>query len=155
MKKTTHCNCKSGCKNSRCVCIVHWEPCDDGCKCTDCQNPFNGVDVENLTECALQNIWKYRGLTEDDLEKEYELPCEHEKVPLKDLTGEYGCTKCGTIYWYSLCWDEVVQDSETWHCKICGQCRDAAEWHCKKCNRCTYGLSMPCEYCGARSPYNV
>ena len=68
--------------------------------------------------------------------KKYELPCGCEKVALIDLLGDYSCSKCGEVYWYSFCWDEVVQDSCT--------------WHCEKCNRCTYGVTLACEGCGSR-----
>jgi len=106
------------------------------------------VDIENLSICALQNIEEYSELSKDELEEKYELPCGCEEVPLKKLMGDYSCSKCGDVYWYSFCWDEVVQDSCTWHCKICGTCRDWREWHCKECNKCTYGVTLPCEYCG-------
>ncbi len=152
MEKTTHCNCKTGCESRRCACLKNNEPCDENCKCNKCKNPLNGLDVENFTSCALQNIHKYKALTKEDLEEEYELPCGCEEVPLKDLIGEYDCQECGETYWYSFCWDDVEQDSCTWHCEICGECKDWREWHCEKCNRCTYGISVPCEHCGAKRP---
>lgn len=149
MKKTVHCKCKSGCRNRRCVCLGNNEPCDEKCLCMDCQNPLNGVDVEKLSICTLQNIEHYRELSEQELEEKYELSCGCEEVALKELLGEYRCSKCGDVYWYSFCWDEVVQDGLTWHCEICGQCRDWREWHCKRCNKCTYGVTLACEHCGA------
>ena len=147
MEKTVHCKCKSGCSNRRCVCLRNNEPCDESCGCSNCENPLNGMDVEALSICTIQNIEEYKDLSSDELEEKYELPCGCEQVPLKDLLGDYICSKCGEVYWYSFCWDEVVQDSCTWHCEICGTCRD---WHCETCNRCTYGVTLPCEGCGGR-----
>ena len=67
--------------------------------------------------------------------------------------GHRACQGCGEVYWYSFCWQDVVQDDCTWHCEICGQCRDWREWHCERCNKCTYGVSLPCQHCGAKGPY--
>ena len=150
MEKTVHCKCKSGCRNRHCVCLRSNEPCDEKCLCRDCHNPLNGVDVEQLSICTLQNIESYNELSEEELEERYELPCGCEKVPLKELVGDYSCSRCGEGYWYSFCWDEVVQDSLTWHCEICGECRDWREWHCQRCNKCTYGVTLACEHCGGR-----
>ena len=69
MKKTVHCKCKSGCKNRRCVCLRNNEPCGEECECIDCQNPLNGVDIDNLSICALQNIEEYKELSRDELEE--------------------------------------------------------------------------------------
>jgi hypothetical protein len=151
MDKGEQCKCKTGCRNKRCACLKGGEPCDENCGCTKCDNPFNGVDTKNMTSCAIQNIEKYKALTAKDLAEVHELPCEHEKVTLEQLLGEYECRKCGETFWYSFCWTNVVQDSHTWHCKICGQCQDWLVWHCENCNRCTYGLSFPCERCGDES----
>jgi len=107
------------------------------------------MDVEALSICTIQNIEEYQDLSKEELEEKYDLPCGCEQVPLKDLLGYYSCSKCGEGYWYSFCWDEVVQDSCTWHCEICGTCRDWREWHCETCNRCTYGVTLPCEGCGS------
>ena len=146
--KEYHCNCTTGCDTYRCSCLKHNEPCDEECGCVDCRNPLNGVDVAHLTVCALQNIAVVRDLSDQDLETRYELPCEHAMVPLKDLLDEYSCPECGEIYWYSFCWGDVVQDSSTWHCEDCHECRDWREWHCEDCNRCTYGVTFACEHCG-------
>ena len=148
MEKSVHCRCKSGCRNRRCICVKNNECCDEKCLCVDCQNPFNGVNVDDLSVCAVQNIEAYEDLSEEDLEERYELPCGCEEVRLGDLMGDYSCSKCGDAYWYSFCWDEVVEDSCSWHCEICGACRDWREWHCEQCNRCTYGVTLPCEHCG-------
>ncbi len=154
MKTEITCNCKSGCTNRRCACLRNNQPCTDKCGCKDCQNPLNGLEGEELPICALQNINLYNKLSKAQLNKLYELPCGCEKVPLKKLIVTYTCSKCDEEYWYSFCWSEVVQDSHTWHCEICGKCRDWREWHCENCNRCTYGVSLPCEYCGNTSPYS-
>jgi len=150
MRKTVHCKCKSGCHNRRCICLRKNEACDASCRCTNCQNPLNGVDIDSLSACTLQNIEEYKELSEDELEEKYELPCGCEEVPLKRLLGDYSCSECGEVYWYSFCWEEVAQDSCTWHCEICGACKDWREWHCKNCNKCTYGVTLPCEHCDSK-----
>ena len=149
MEKTVHCRCKSGCRSRRCVCLSHNEPCDENCGCVECYNPLNGVDIDNLSICAVQNIEEYKDLLEDELAEKYELPCGCEQVALRQLIGDYICSKCGEGYWYFFCWDEVVQDSCSWHCEICGDCRDWRQWHCKNCNQCSYGVTQPCEHCGS------
>lgn len=148
MIKHKHCNCKSGCQNRRCVCFKNNEPCDENCGCTNCRNPLNGIDVDKLSVCAVQNIQAFKSLSAQDLAVAYELPCGHESVPLQKLLKEYACQECGEEYWYSFCWNRVEQDSLTWHCEICGQCQDWRVWHCENCNRCSYGLTLPCEHCG-------
>lgn len=107
-----------------------------------------------ISTCTIQNIHIYKKLSKAQLKKLYDLPCGCEKVPLKNLITIYTCSKCDEEYWYSFCWDEVVQDSHTWHCEICGECKDWREWHCENCNKCTYGVSLPCEYCGKAGPYS-
>jgi len=154
MIKEEHCNCKAGCENRRCVCLRNNEPCDEHCGCTDCHNPLNDVDVDSLSLCAIQNIETVKALSDKDLAAAYEMPCGHGSVPLRDLLKAYACQDCkGEVYWYSFCWDSVVQDSCTWHCESCNQCRDWREWHCENCNKCTYGVTLPCEYCGTPGPY--
>ena len=153
MEKEVHCNCKSGCRTRRCPCLKNNEPCDENCTCTDCHNPLNGVDVDALSICAIQNIDAYKALSEETLAEEYELPCGCETVPLRQLLEDYACQECGETYWYAFCWQAVVQDSCTWHCEVCGECRDWREWHCERCNKCTYGLTLPCQHCGAEGPY--
>ena len=54
MKKQESCKCKSRCQNRRCLCLKNNEPCDENCVCADCSNPLNGVDVDNLSVCAIQ-----------------------------------------------------------------------------------------------------
>jgi hypothetical protein len=152
--KQTHCKCRAGCGSRRCACRKNNEPCDASCACSDCRNPLNGVDVAALSVCALQNIEAYKALSEAKLAEPQELPCGHESVSLRQLLKEYTCATCGTGYWYSFCWDTAVQADCTWHCEVCGQCRDWREWHCENCNRCTYGVSLPCEHCGAKGPYS-
>ena len=148
MDKTTHCRCKSGCQGKRCKCLKSNEPCGDQCGCKGCCNPLNGVDLKGLTVCTIGNILKYKSLTSQELEKKHRLPCECEAVALKHLIKGYTCKECDEIYWYSFCWRDVVQDSCSWHCEICGMCRDWREWHCDNCNKCTYGVTQPCEHCG-------
>jgi hypothetical protein len=148
MKKEYHCNCKTGCDTYRCSCLKHNEPCDEECGCVDCQNPLNGVDVDALTVCAIQHIHEVKMLTEEALAELYELPCGEAQVPLSELLGGYQCPECNETYWYSFCWQTVVQEGNTWHCEDCGQCRDWREWHCEVCDKCTYGVTMPCEHCG-------
>jgi hypothetical protein len=109
------------------------------------------VVLAGLSDCAIQNIEYYKALTPQDLEETHTLPCEDKSVPLKDLLNGYECQQCGETYWYSFCWEEVVQEGCTWHCKICRQCRDWREWHCEVCNRCTYGVTLGCEHCGDNS----
>ena len=89
MGKTVHCKCKSGCSNRRCVCLRNNEPCDESCGCSNCENPLNGMDVEALSICTIQNIEEYKNLSSDELEEKYKLPCGCEQVPLKDLLGDY------------------------------------------------------------------
>jgi hypothetical protein len=153
MEKEEHCNCTTGCTNRRCTCLKNNEPCGEQCGCVDCQNPLNNVDVENLTVCAIQNIREYKALTENDLEAMLELPCGDGSASLRKLLRGYDCPGCGEEYWFSFCWNDVVQDSCTWHCEICGECRDWREWHCDNCNKCTYGVSLPCEHCGQPGPF--
>lgn len=149
MLKQSGCNCQSGCQNKRCICLKNNKPCDSNCGCINCRNPLNGVDVDNLSICAIQNLKAYKALDAKDLGVAYELPCGHESVQLFRLLKEYACLECGEVYWYSFCWMSVEQESCTWHCSVCGQCRDWREWHCKNCNKCTYGISRPCEHCGS------
>ena len=92
----------------------------------------------------------HKNLSDEQLEEKFALPCGCEEVPLKNLLGDYSCSECDEVYWYSFCWNDVVQDSCTWHCEVCGACRDWREWHCEFCNKCTYGTSLPCEHCGRR-----
>jgi len=148
MAKTETCGCKGRCDTRRCRCIKNGEPCGQGCQCVDCHNPLNGLDVSKMTDCAIQNAEVYRSLTEKELAREIELPCSHDPVTLKDLVDGYQCEECnGEEYFYSFCWQSAEQDSCTWHCDVCRQCRDWREWHCDECNRCTYGTSLPCQNC--------
>ena len=97
MGKTVHCKCKSGCSNRRCVCLRNNELCDESCGYSNCENPLNGMDVEALSICTIQNIEEYKDLSSDELEEKYKLPCGCEQVPLKDLLGDYICSKCGFV----------------------------------------------------------
>ena len=152
MEKINNCCCKSGCNNRRCSCFKNNESCDATCICYDCQNPLNRIKIEQFSLCALQNIKKYKSLTKSELNRKYKLPCGCEKVKLEKLMNKYECEKCSDIYWYSFCWEEVVQDDCTWHCDICRTCRDWREWHCENCNKCSYGATSPCEHCESENP---
>ena len=155
MEKEASCNCKTGCQNRRCTCLRNNEPCDEGCGCIDCQNPLNGVDLEGLDVCVIQNIHIYKALTEEHLALVFELPCGDTSAMLEELLKGYDCQGCeGTTYRYSFCWDMVVQEDTTWHCEICGTCRDWREWHCDNCNNCTYGVTFSCEHCGSEGRYS-
>ncbi len=107
----------------------------------------------DFTDCTLSNLKRYKTLSPEDLSKLYELPCSCEKVTLEDLLSNYECEECGEVYFYSFCWEDVVYENDTWHCKSCKTCRESSEWHCKSCNTCTYGLTLSCEECGKKSPY--
>jgi hypothetical protein len=145
------CRCKAGCCTKRCVCVSNRQSCPEGCGCTNCSNPFNGLDVTKMSHCALDNVEQYKALSKAELDTTMELPCGHEVAPLRGLLLESTCNECGSLYRYSFCSQDVVEDSCTWHCLECGACRDWREWHCDRCNRCTYGVTMPCENCGRRS----
>ncbi len=153
MVKEMRCKCSAGCRSRRCACRKSNEPCDAACGCSGCHNPLNGVDVAALSECALYNVEAYKALSAEELDAPRELPCGHGSAPLWQLLKSYACPRCSTGCWYSFCWQQVVQEGNTWHCNICGTCRDWREWHCSNCNRCTYGVSLPCEHCGAEGPY--
>ncbi|MBL8677093.1 MAG: hypothetical protein JNJ47_06720 [Alphaproteobacteria bacterium] len=73
-------------------------------------------EISDLTSCAADHIKKIKALTQKQRKKKYELPCGCEEVALADLTSDYECSECEEIYFYSFCWDEVVQDNDTWHC---------------------------------------
>ncbi len=107
--------------------------------------------ADSLTPCAQQHVKKVQSLTEKQLNKEHELSCGCETVPLRDLLDFYDCSECGESYYYSFCWNTVVEQSHFWHCEKCRKCREWREWHCETCNDCTYGVSLPCEGCGAKS----
>ena len=149
METIESCNCKTGCTTRRCPCLRADEPCGDECGCRDCRNPLNGVDVERLSLCAIRHVALLRKMSAEELDRTHDLPCGCREVPLRDLLDDYTCPGCNETYWYSFCWEEVVQDSCSWHCEICNECRDWREWHCEQCNRCTYGVTFPCEHCGA------
>ena len=141
------CRCRSGCQNNRCTCFKYRQPCTVNCQCSDCQNPFNDLDITKMSTCARDNVYKYKALSDTELDAQMELPCGCGSVPLRKLLDKYLCKGCDEEYWYSFCWDQVVQDNCTWHCTDCVRCRDWREWHCENCNRCTYGITLPCENC--------
>src|SRR5207244_5556347 len=67
LELAAHCKCKNGCKNRRCACLKNKKSCDQDCKCIGCNNPLNGIDISNLSVCAIQNINEYKALSESDL----------------------------------------------------------------------------------------
>jgi hypothetical protein len=109
--------------------------------------------IDQLTDCAKRHKKKIASLTKAALKKKYKLPCGCESAALEDLLCNYNCQECGETYFYSFCWKDVVYESNTWHCDICGKCQDSSIWHCESCNNCTYGLTLECEHCGKHSPY--
>jgi hypothetical protein len=141
------CKCKTNCSTTRCACLKNHQGCTEDCSCTNCHNPLNRQDTNLLTLCAIQNIRIVKDLTEKELDRQIQLPCECEIVPLKSLLKDYNCSLCHETYWFSFCWNEPVQDNCSWHCEVCKVCRDWREWHCDDCNKCTYGMSLPCENC--------
>jgi carboxyl-terminal PDZ ligand of neuronal nitric oxide synthase protein len=146
------CQCKGHCDSRRCKCLKSGQPCGDGCKCSDCQNPLNGMDVTKMSDCAIGNAESVRSLTAEELESLIPLPCGHDPVPMKHLIGGFDCAGCkGETYFYSFCFRSAEQESCTWHCNDCRTCRDWREWHCPTCNRCTYGQSLPCQTCEGNS----
>lgn len=149
MKETTmRCKCKGRCDTRRCQCLRNHQPCSEACKCVDCQNPLNGMDVSRMSDCAIGNAEIVRALTSEELELLIPLPCGHDPVPLKLLIDNYSCPGCDDeLYFFSFCRGTAEQESCTWHCDVCRTCRDWREWHCPTCNRCTYGLSLPCPRC--------
>lgn len=147
MSEASQCNCKTGCDSHRCSCLRNNEACHKECGCAGCRNPLNAVDLEKLTICAIQNIKACKALSDKELAQLRALPCGDAKVPLAKLLTKYLCRHCKEEYWYSFCWDNVVQDNCSWHCEDCRRCRDWRERHCEKCGRCTYGVTMPCEHC--------
>lgn len=146
------CRCRTGCGTTRCACVRNSQPCLEGCRCSTCSNPFNGLDVTTMSTCALDTVQQYKALSQTELDAMRELPCGCELVPLRRLLAGsgYSCNECAGLSWYSFCSHAVVQDSCTWHCPECGACRDWREWHCPRCDRCTYGVTMPCDNCGGR-----
>ena len=110
---------------------------------------FNNIENANqLSDCAHGNIKKVQALSSMALEKKYDLPCGCKRVSLKDLLENYACEHCDEPYYYSFCFDDVMDTNSMWHCVVCGTCSDDGVWHCKHCNKCTYGLSLRCENCG-------
>lgn len=151
--ESASCRCKGGCENRRCACLKAKRACGDACRCEGCRNPLEGLDVESLSGCAIAHAAEVKQLSGSELEQRYELSCGH-AAALGDLLGIHQCKKCKTAYWYSFCWEETVEESQTWHCERCAMCRDWREWHCETCNRCTYGVTQPCDSCGRRGRYS-
>ena len=152
VKQTDSCQCKGRCDSRRCKCLKNGRPCSDDCKCVDCKNPLNGMDVSKMSDCAIGNAEVVRSLTTDELAALIPLPCGHDPAPLSQLIGGFQCAGCkGEQYFYSFCYKAAEQESCTWHCSVCRTCRDWREWHCETCNRCTYGQSLPWDRCNSNS----
>ena len=149
--RTHGCGCSGGCGNRRCACYQAGQACGEACTCVDCANPFNRLSNAELSDCARAHVEQVLALTDSQRASLEELPCGCGEAPLGALLDGYECPDCGEEYWYSFCWETVVQEGDTWHCAVCRTCRDWTEWHCPRCNRCTYGQSLPCEGCGGRS----
>lgn len=41
-----------------------------------------------------------------------------------------------SLYYYSFCQDDVVNNDNGWHCVTCQTCQDWSEWHCGRCDKC-------------------
>lgn len=54
-------------------------------------------------------------------------------------------------YYYSFCEQRWMQDSCTWHCRVCGECQDWTSWHCARCIECVWGTDLKCDGCGGVS----
>jgi hypothetical protein len=107
------------------------------------------INLEAISECAKHYLARSRSTRHaKKFSAKCELPCGCEEAAINDLLDSYECPECETIYFYSFCWKEAVQEGDTWHCNICGECCDWRVWHCERCNKCTYGISLPCEGCG-------
>lgn len=152
MKKSNPCQCQSTCQTKRCTCLKEGRPCGLECRCQNCSNPFNKVaNAEQLSDCARDHIQQVLALPTEALDKQYDLPCRCASIPLKDLLQNYTCQRCNEPYYYSFCFDGVMDTSSIWHCSVCGTCSDDGVWHCKRCNTCSYGLTLRCEHCGKKS----
>ncbi|MCP3996013.1 MAG: hypothetical protein GY722_13270 [bacterium] len=80
-----HCRCRSGCTTRRCSCLKAGRSCSSTCACTNCANPLNGIDVDSLSICAIQNIRTVKGLSEAALAELVPLPCGDRSVPLSRM----------------------------------------------------------------------
>lgn len=143
------CRCRSGCESRRCACLKATRACGEGCRCEGCRNPLEGLEVDTLSACAIAHAARVKQLSAGELAQRVELPCGH-AAAMGDVLGLHECEECETACWYSFCWMETAEESQTWHCERCGTCRDWREWHCETCNRCTYGVTFPCDHCGAK-----
>jgi len=66
------CRCNAGCRTNRCACARNRQPCVETCRCSNCKNPFHGLDVTKMSSCALDNVEQYRALSEAALDAEME-----------------------------------------------------------------------------------
>lgn len=56
------------------------------------QQPLNGLDVTRMSPCALDNVERYKALSEAELDAMMELICGCEQLPLRRLLAAYRCT---------------------------------------------------------------
>lgn len=66
---------------------------------------------------------------------------------VRRFLSNYSEGRFSDSYFYCFCRETIESDSHTWHCTVCGECRDWREWHCSGCDDCQYGLSFPCKTC--------
>jgi len=118
MTKNFYCHCSTGCHTLHCQCFKRGQPCDEACDCKNCNNPLN----QHISKCAVYQLEEYKQLPEEKLQVILELPCGCEQVPLYYLLAAYHCQHCHKSYWYSFCYNEVVEEGSTWECEICGNC---------------------------------
>jgi hypothetical protein len=43
-----------------------------------------------------------------------------------------------TLYYYSFCQEDVLDDNCHWHCIKCKKCLGWREWHCGECDKCMF-----------------
>jgi hypothetical protein len=64
LRDVSVCQCKSGCNSRRCACLKTGKSCTKERQCHQCQNPLNGLDVEDFPRCLPQNIQAYQALSQ-------------------------------------------------------------------------------------------
>jgi len=90
----------------------------------------------------------HMGYLEDDDRKKVSDMSDKDLV--RDALSDDGLEIGHYHYYYSFCWNGLEQGECTWHCRICGDCKDWRDWHCKGCNTCRYGVSIPCSECNPK-----
>lgn len=122
MRKNISCHCSFGCDTKQCPCLKAGRACNDGCGCHDCNNPLNNAHIDQVSQCAVYNIEKFKCLTKKELEQEMELPCGCESLPMKMLLGSYKCEQCNKVYHYSFYFNSIIEEGLAWNCEFCGGC---------------------------------